>query len=429
MKILLLNAFDTGGGAAQAAVRLVEALNQHNVNATLGVIDKKSLCPYVFEVPKKKQNKALYYIRCFFNLVFQSLSIIFDSPLTFLHLKFNTTNNILHSKNNSSIIDINWINKSDFDVVNLHWICGNMISIKDISRITKPIVWTLHDSWPCCGAEHHQNLLENDKRYQTGYFRNNKPKTTIGPDICRKVWNKKRKYLMNKNITFIAPSKWEQDTLKSSYLFKDKECFCIPNIIDHEIFYQKNSNQIRAMYNIPLNKKILGFGAACDINDPKAVKGSYYLFEMLKKLKNPELYYLVIFGPTNSVFAQNINIPFLSTGYIENTTILSTIYNACDIFICPSIVENLPYTCLESICCGVPVVAFDVGGNSDIIEHKVNGYLAKPYDTQELANGVNYCLDNRKELSENCLLKAKKDFDTEKTIDKYIQTYESVMRK
>src|SRR5574344_1322683 len=106
MKILLLNAFDTGGGAAEAAVRLVEALNQHNVNATLGVIEKKSLCPYVIEVPKKKTKSNFHFFRKLLNFV----SKIFYKLFPFIKSKFITSNNILHSTNFKSVIDVNWIN-------------------------------------------------------------------------------------------------------------------------------------------------------------------------------------------------------------------------------------------------------------------------------------------------------------------------------
>jgi glycosyltransferase involved in cell wall biosynthesis len=424
MKILLLNAFDTGGGAAQAAVRLVEALNQHNVNATLGVIEKKSLCPYVIEVPKKKTKSNFHFFRKLLNFV----SKIFYKLFPFIKSKFITSNNILHSTNFKSVIDVNWINNSDYDLVNLHWINADMISIKDISKITKPIVWTMHDCWPCCGAEHYPNILENDTRYITGYTKQNKPETTKGKDICKKVWLKKRKYLKNKNIVFIGPSKWQQNIQKESNLFCNNVSYSIPNIINKSIFEQKDSNEIRKIYNIPLNKKVIGFGAAYEINDVTSIKGSIHLLNALKYLSNPEKYFLVIFGPANSEFLSQINFDYFATGFIANPIILSSIYNCCDVFVCPSLLENLPFTCLESICCGVPVAAFNVGGIPDIIEHKKNGYLAKPYDDEDLAFGIEYCLEHHNELSTYCLEKAKKDFDTDVTVKKYINVYRQVLK-
>ena len=285
----------------------------------------------------------------------------------------------------------------------------------------------MHDSWPCCGAEHHPNIAENDTRWKEGYYRYNKPTTTIGTDLCRKVWNQKKQYLGNMDITFIAPSNWEHDVLKSSALFGHCKCEVIPNIIDNTIFYPKDSMAARKLYNIPCDKKVIGFGAAYDIDNPKSMKGSYYLLEALNKLKNPEEYFLVIFGPASDVFTSRIKIPFFASGYISNPNILSTIYSCCDVVVNPSLIENLPTTCLESIFCGVPVVAFDVGGTSDIVVHKETGYLATPYKSEELAAGVEWCMGNREVLAKKCLEKAARDFDKEEITQKYINVYKDAL--
>lgn len=425
MKILLINYTDTGGGAAIAALRIVTALNENGIYARLGVTEKKSSSPYVFELPQKQHSflykfgkKIIGYSNKIFNPVTKRLPKI---------NKFTTTNGILHTTNFHSETDIDWINNSEFDLVNLHWII-NTICIKDIAKITKPIVWTMHDSWPCCGAEHHPNIIENDERWKTGYYRNNKPKTTKGKDLCRKVWEQKRKYLENKKIIFTAPSNWEHDILKSSKLFGNSECKVIPNIIDHSIFYPKDKSSARKLLNIPANKTVIGFGAAGDIDNPKSMKGSYFLIEALSKIQNPEDYFLVIFGPVSVVFTNKINIPFFASGYISNPNILSVIYSCCDVVINPSLIENLPTTCLESICCGTPVVAFDVGGTRDIVVHKETGYLATPYSSEELVEGLEWSINNLEELSKNCVSKSLKDFDTQKTIKKTIELYSSIIQ-
>ena len=253
-----------------------------------------------------------------------------------------------------------------------------MLSIKDIAKIKKPIVWTMHDSWPCCGAEHYQNVLENDTRWQEGYYRHNKPKTTSGKDICRKTWEQKRKYLACKRITFVAPSHWQHDVLKSSALFHKHDCFVVPNIFPKNVFYPKDKAMIRTLLGIPSNKKIIGFGAAENLDDPNGRKGGFYLAQALKQLKNKEQYFVVLFGPESGAFAAQIPIPYFASGYISNPELLSLLYNSCDAVVCPSLIENLPNVCLESLFCGVPVVAFDVGGTSDIVVHKETGYLAAP---------------------------------------------------
>ena len=415
MRILLINYTDVGGGAAIASIRLVQALNKHGVYARLGVKEKKSANPYVFELPKKRTLKTVKSKKYF---------DFFKEKITekFYGVIIKTTNYIKHTTNFHSSTNIDWINNSDYDIVNLHWING-VICNKDIAKIQKPIVWTMHDSWPCCGAEHHPNVMDDDIRWKEGYYRHNKPVTTKGIDLCRKVWEQKKKYLGKKNIVFTAPSKWEYDILKSSDLFSHCECEVIPNIIDHSVFYKRDKISARKMFGIPLDKTVIGFGAAYDIDNPKSMKGSYYLIETLENLKNPEDFFFVIFGPASDKFTSRITIPFFSSGYISNQSILATIYSLCDVVINPSLIESFGLTCLESICCGVPVVAFEVGGIKDIVVHKETGYLATPYKSDELAKGVEWCMENIEQLSKKCVEKAKKDFDEEETVKKYIYIY------
>lgn len=422
MKILHLNYTDTGGGAAIAALNLVEEQNKNGIDAKLGVIEKQTASQFVISVAKKRN--VLIKIIDTINFIFDYMrKCINPSPFLF----FKTTNGILHSKNNKTLADIKWINNSDFDVVHLHWINSNMLTVKDIAKIKKPIVWTMHDSWPFCGAEHHPNVLENDNRYQSGYYRNNKPKSTHGIDLCRKVWNKKKKYLQNKEIVFISPSTWERDCLKQSKLFSNKQCFVIPNIIQKDIFRPLDKIAVRNFLQIPNDKKIIGFGAAYDVDNPRGIKGSYYLLQLLNKLPVSDDYFLVIFGSVSADFTSKINVPFFASGFVHNPLILAQLYNACDCFILPSLIESFGLTTCESICCGIPVVAFDVGGTKDIIKHKTNGYLARPYDVDDLLAGVEYCIENYGTLSINCLEKAKKDFDDDIIIKQHLEVYETII--
>ena len=164
MKVLLINYTDAGGGAAIAALRLVNALNENGIYARLGVKIKKTSSHYVFELPRKQPG--------IFTKLKRKITLRFHN----LFFRFETTNRLLHSTDFSSDTDIDWINQSEYDVLNLHWIIDT-VSIRDIAQIKKPLVWTMHDSWPCCGAEHHPNLAETDTRYKDGYLRRNKPKT------------------------------------------------------------------------------------------------------------------------------------------------------------------------------------------------------------------------------------------------------------
>jgi len=420
MKVLIISYSDKGGGAAAGAVRLCEALNKAGVTAHLGIPYVRSDNPYVVEMGRK---------RTFMLRVKDRLGREYEK---FVLKRFNSTNTILHSLNRFSLIDVDKINNSDYDLVNLHWICGNTLCARDIARIKKPIVWTMHDSWPACGAEHHPNVLEGDERYKSAYTRKNKPVSTKGPDICKRVWKSKYKYLHSFPISFTAPSNWEAEVLRNSSLFSNKECRAIPNLIDSDVFkpltYQEKSF-IRSMYGLSDSKITLCFGAADDFTNKRSLKGAYHLIEALKLLPNKDRFQLVVFGSSSNDFEKEVGIKTLFTGFQTNPVVLSKFYAMSDIFLCPSIIENLPFTCLESICCGLAVVAFNQGGVPDIIEHKRNGYLAECYNIEDFMNGIEFCVSNLPSLQSYSHSKAIRDFDSKETVQKYIEYFEEVIRK
>jgi glycosyltransferase involved in cell wall biosynthesis len=420
MKILLLNWTDGGGGAAIAAFRLFTALKENGIDATLGVVEKKTADNSVVLLSKKAS--LLYKI-------FKKLKKL---TARFRKNDFITSNPIIHSQNKKSVIDIQSINKSDYDLIHLHWVNNDMISIEDIAKITKPVVWTMHDSWVFCGAEHHPNILEHDTRFEAGYTKKNKPKTTRGKDICRLAWKRKKRAWQNRRFVFISPSNFEKESLQKSALFRNSgvNCAVIPNIIPETIFRPLDKTTVRSVYQIPAHKKVIGFGAAGGISDKTSVKGGYLLLQVLEKLQNnAEDYYLAVFGKADADFIDRVKIPLFAAGFIENPNILAVLYNICDVFICPSIIENLPTTCIESLRCGIPIAAFNTGGVPDIVEHKKTGYLAHCFDTEDLYQGVHYCINNYEELSRNAIKKAERDFDNKSIVNKHIALYNSIVNK
>jgi len=425
LKILLLNYTDTGGGAAIAAERLLTALRQNDINAELAVNIKKTNNSAVIQI-----NKFSFFKR--FNCC-PIIKEIFKKVLSVkkrIHkIYFKTTNPILHSINNKTLIDIDYINKSDYDLIHLHWVNNDMISIEDIAKIKKQIVWTMHDCWVFCGAEHHPNILENDTRFIEGYNKKNKPKTTLGYDICRKTWERKKKSWKNIKFNFISPSNYEKEALDKSALFRNSQSSCtvIPNIIPENIFRPVDNKTLKELYRIPSDKKVIGFGAADVIIKKKSIKGEYLLLDSLRKIKNKSDYHLVVFGDNYNLFSGELEILTFSTGYISNPHILAGIYNLCDVFVCPSLIESFGLVCLESLFCGVPVTAFNTGGIPDIVEHKKTGYLAQCFDTVDLYNGILYCIDNHDNLSNNSLIKAHNDFNSKLIAQKHIDLYKTVL--
>jgi glycosyltransferase involved in cell wall biosynthesis len=404
MKILIISYFDVVGGAAIATKRLFDAVFAAKINVYMGVVGKRTNHERVFELPKNKD---------------------FEKQNTKKNKKklLQTANSILHSINKLSRIDVDFINKSDFDIIHLHWIAAGTISIEDIAKIKKPIVWTMHDSWLFCGAEHHPNVLEKDTRFIEGYTKENFPKTSEGIDICRQTWERKKRVWKNCKFNVVSPSNYEAISFERSALFKGQKANVIPNAIPN-IFKQINVEEFRKYMNIPLNKKIIGFGA---INSG-GIKGGGYLLKSLAMLKNKDNLHVVIFGNAQSEFINSIKIQNTVLGAIFNEKILALIYNCLDCFVCPSTIENLPNVCLEAMFCGIPVAAFNTGGISDIVEHKKNGYLARQFIASDLAKGIEFCLANQREFSKKALEMAKSDYFNEKHIvKKHLEVYRKAL--
>lgn len=419
MKIAHINFTDAGGGAAIAALRICKAQREYGLDAKLYVIYKKTNNNFVIELNRK--NSFFYKVH----------KKIFTKLFQFRFSQFKTKNPILHSENNFSFINHKTLNALDCDIVHLHWIHENMISIKEIGNITKPLVWTLHDSWVFCGAEHHPFMLENDTRFIDAYT--TKASWQKGPDIPKIVFHKKIKFWKKLNPCFIAPSTWEKNLLDSSYISKENnwQSFHIPNITIPNDFYPIDKTIAKKALGIDIQKKVIGFGAAYDIHDKVDIKGGHLLLEALQEFEkthaNIDDYLCIIFGPAPTSFLEKINIPVLEIGFINSTILQKIVYNACDTLVVPSLVESFSLIILEAKHCAVPSVAFDASGTKDVIIHKKSGYLASSYNTKDLAKGIDYCLENAKTLAISTLQDAKENYDMQSLVTKHKELYLSLL--
>jgi glycosyltransferase involved in cell wall biosynthesis len=411
MKALLLSAYDAGGGAAAAAMNLLQALCSSGIDARMGVLRKKTSDPRVFELPRRAREHQLA------GKAFRALRALAGRR------KFRTSNPILHSEAKRSRVSVKYINSSDFDIVHMHWVNDDMLSVEDIARIEKPLVWTMHDCWPFCGAEHYPNLWEGDARYRERYSRRNKPASSQGIDVCANTWRRKERNWRRVDIRFISPSRWEMTLGLESALLNSADIRLIPNIVPSTVFRKSDQRALREQLGIPSSKKAIGFGAAYDIHNGKSIKGGNLLVEALQKLENPEKYHLLVFGPAMEDFIKAIGIGATFCGFVENPRILAALYACCDLYVCPSVIENLPMSVLEATKCGLPVAAFDTGGIPDIVSHKETGYLAKLFDAEDLARGIEYCASNASALSEAGLKRSTELFSERDIIERHVECY------
>jgi len=311
------------------------------------------------------------------------------------------------------------------DIIYIHWVQQGFLSlhsIEQLARLKKPIIVFLHDMWAITGGCHYSFDCEN---YKTGCNNCQMFPSGKSQNLPVKEFGKKLKlYSEYDNFYFVAPSKWMYDSARQSALTKNKPLYYIPNIADSKVYKKIDKKTAKQLLNIDEDEIVIAFGAV-SVDSP--YKGWKYLqsaLESLHKNKTFNKVSVLIFG--SNYDKQIVDaIPFKTKfmGYLKDDYSMTLVYNAADVFIAPSLAEAFGLVILESLCCGTPVVAFDVGGIPDLIKHKINGYLAKYKDAEDLANGIMFCLENNIKGS---MLPV---FDQDVTIKKHLELFNYIQSK
>ena len=404
MKILNINFSDNGGGAAIAVKRFHEILLNHKINSKLLVSEKKFDENNTFNIPKNSEKIK--------NLVKDSVN---RNLIKFLKKKnFRSSSlNIIPSKL------VKKINEIKPDIVHLHWIGNDTISIKDISKIKCKIVWTMHDMWPFCGTEHYSS---NDK-FINGYKNKNSGDNFFLFDIDKYIWNLKKKNYSNIN-KIICTSEWMYNKVKQSKLFCDKKIKIISLPIDQLFWKPVERNWAKNFFNIKKNEKLIIFGADNFIKNKR--KGFNLFLEAIKILKKQKKikYKILTFGETKNLKEfSNLNIKNL--GYIYDDYSKKLLYSAADVTVVPSTLEAFGLVAQEATHCGSPCVVFKNTGLTSIIENGKNGYLADYESSKSLALGIKWCLDNMHNKQYEIHKYTKKKFETNTIIKSYLNFLKS----
>jgi glycosyltransferase involved in cell wall biosynthesis len=304
-----------------------------------------------------------------------------------------TTNINLHSSNIVPSRLSRAINQSDADVVILHWVGLETISIADIGRIRQPLIMELHDMWAFCGAEHYVPN-GSETRWQSGYRANNRPTGHGGIDIDRWTWNRKCR-AWKRPIQVLCPSYWLANCARNSALMRDWNIDVVPHPLDVDTFKQLDRNTCRTALNLPADRIILLFGAFGGTSDYR--KGYDLLLQALRYwrtlLTDSSGVMCVIFGQGEPRKPPEVPFPTRWMGHLYDNVSLALLYNAADVMVVPSRQEALGQTGIEAQACGCPVVGFDGTGLRDVVEDRVTGYLAEAFNPQDLARGIIWAVD------------------------------------
>jgi glycosyltransferase involved in cell wall biosynthesis len=408
VRILHICYSDLNGGAARAAYRLHRSHKKYGLDSCMLVVEKTSNDPSVYAVSK-----------------FESLRIRLSNKISRLLLLLQQSENpIHHSLNVISSGLVKTVNNINPDIINLHWIGNEMISIKEISSLAQPIVWTLHDMWAFCGAEHYSDDSNTIDRFTNGYCKSGRNNRDRGLDINRFIHSRKMKYWKNSNMTIVCPSNWMSECANKSTLLDGKNILVINNCVDHQQYYPMNMDSSRSLLNLAPNKIFILFGAVSGRSDPR--KGFFYLNSALNQIAKDSDVELIVFGDGTKGFTTNRAITIHSFGAVMDDDTLRTLYNAATVFVAPSLQDNLPNTVVEALACGTPCVVFPIGGMAELISDTELGWLCESVSVKSLTDGIRSQLS--KTYSRFEVSNISKSLRGESIIaKKYFDTYASIL--
>lgn len=321
------------------------------------------------------------------------------------------------------------------DILHLHWINQGFLSLENIRQLGalgKPLVWTLHDMWAFTGGCHYSGTCVNFQQScgNCPYLR--RPGKE---DLSYRIWRRKQS-LFPDNIQFVTCSEWLAEVARSSSLLSRYPVCAIPNPIDTQV-YQPAPESIRAEFRAKLgiakDANVLLF-VAMKVTDTR--KGFSFLLDALQQLQQdqPGLpVELLVLGRSTPEALAALPYPVHALGLVQDELQLAQMYNAADLFVIPSLEDNLPNTVMEALACGTPVAGFHTGGIPEMVEHLKAGYIAPQGDSKALATGIAWVLTNEKtplsELRRAARRKAEEHYTNSVVARQYVEVYEQVLKK
>ncbi|MFB6225496.1 MAG: glycosyltransferase [Candidatus Paceibacteria bacterium] len=406
VKCTFVNTKDGRGGGGNATYRLHKGLRSIGVKSELLVRDKYTGDPTVTQISSEKMGK----IR----------NTVDSIPL------------ILYPKRKQEQFSVNWIpsniakkiNKQSTDIAHLHWIGNGLMNIKEMSKIQKPIVWTIHDMWPLTGGCHYSFGCD---KYQKNCGSCPNLNSNQNNDLSKLGHNKKVKYLQDIEFKIVSPSSWLAKKAIQSPFIKEENVRTIPNGIDISKYRPMNASNLHDLYDLPERDQVILTYAGDPDYDRLGIDLLREGFKELEDLVNIEDVLVVTFG-TNDNILENSSFITKHVGYVSEQELIQ-LYSLADTTIVPSREDNLPNKVLEPMSCGTPCVAFNTGGIPDMVKHKENGYLATPFDPRDLAVGIKWLLNesNNNFASNKARQKVIEDFDIKKVAEEYKELYLSLI--
>lgn len=413
MRVLIVNKSESTGGAAVAARRLMDALNNNGVKARMLVAEKESDNITVSGLSRRWRLR--------WHFLWERLVIFFR-----LYFSRDRLFEIDIANSGTDITDTREFREAD--VIHLHWVNQGMLSLGGIRRILdsgKPVVWTMHDLWPASSICHYARGC--------GMFKSSCRRCPLLPggggdnDLAAKVWRRKMRMLRDRSIYYVACSKWLAGEARRSALLRGQHVTDIPNAIDTGIFRPTDRAAARHLLGLPEDSRLILF-VSQRVTDRR--KGMDYFVEALTRMaeQNPDLAAgtcVAVLGGHAEEVAPQLSLQVFPLGYVSDEHRIVDIYNAADVFVLPSLEDNLPNTIMEAMACGVPCVGFRIGGIPEMIDHLRNGYVAAYRDAADLAAGISWVLghEDTEGLRRAAVSKVASSYSQQSVALKYIEVY------
>ncbi len=420
MNVLHISTSDNIGGAARACLNISTSLNSIGINSRILAQQKRSRINLVYDINSN-----------FIEGLKTNARVLIDYAL----IKLLTIEN--RGRFTFPIIGTEIFNNSliqNSDILNLHWINGGFFSLKTLEalfNLNKPIVWTFHDMWAFTGGCHYtgdcNNYLTYCKKCPSLRIRGEK-------DFSQRTFKSKEKLFQGKKFTIVTCSNWLAKEANQSYLLHNYNVNVIPNPIDTEVFQPYPKNEVRKQLKIPQDKIIILF-SSFTVNEKR--KGFQYLKDSLSELYKAEpnlveKLELVILGSINEEILNDVPFKTNKLGRVGDNKMMALYYSAADLFIAPSLQENLSNTVMESLACGTPVLSFNIGGMPDMIGHEENGYLASQIGAKELLSGIIWFInlnnDSKRIISINARKKVIDNFSQKHIANQYKNLYQELLK-
>ena len=416
MKVTLLNHSDTLGGASVVTFRLMQALRDEGVDAQMLVLSKTSDSESVTQLcTRRRRNRAFLSER---------LNI-------FLRNGFSKANLFKVSTATHGVSLISHPLIAEADVIAINWINQGMLSLDELEALTrlgKPIIWTMHDMWCLTGVCHHALECDNYKA-QCGkcqFISNGRRKN----DLSHATWLRKNEIYKNSNIYFVPVSNWLAEKCRQSSLLADKQIEVIHNAFPID-FYSTTPSSLVQGFGIDYDKNLILMGAA-RLDDP--IKGFEYAIEAINVFSktNPDMAKkceVVFFGEIRDIqLLKRLRMPYLHLGRINDPKAIRQLYASAKVVISTSLYETLPGTLIEGQAAGCVPVSFGMGGQADIIDHKVTGYIAEYKSPESIAEGIVWALETApdREMLHNSV---REKFASKVIAQRYIELFKKLLSK